>query len=165
MFEDIEDFLKHNRPGGLDDHGNNNDRPRKIDRNPSPEELADLLAREFGGTAEVIAGGRGVSLTRPHAGKFADEKIKGLVETIMYFGKQLNVIPSCQDAVGKEIKVGNVLKVPGGASKMVLEVGFKFCILSRTDDHAKNDGAWFETEIKKGNFILWATTSTNGELK
>lgn len=148
MFEDLENYLKKHRGKSRDDDWENDG------DGMTPEMLAKSLAKELGG--EIIAGGKGVSVKLGSLmgnDKQLNKKFQGVADSLMYLGQSLKAKPSCTDAVGNELSVGDVLKVPGGEKKTVIEIGYKFAILSRTDNQTKTDGAWFETEIKNGNFV------------
>lgn len=127
---------------------------------PSEGEIKRILEERFGGKVRAIRvpGERGIGFEmeteverlNPRAVK---GKMEGALKSMMYIAEQAKIPPTCVDAVGAEIKEGDIIKVPGGEQKTVLKVGWKFCILSRTDDQKKSDGPWYEDEMNEGNFI------------
>lgn len=158
---DINDMLKKGKKPKKDD--DDNDEGKKI---PPPnrfnngggnmppfseEELARTLEEKFGMHAEVVRGG--IIMGGSGGGKDARLKHEGLMESLIYLAQAMKIPPSCKDSNGTELMPGDVLKVPGGETKAVLKVGWKFAILSRTEDHKANDGAWFENQMNELNFI------------
>lgn len=164
MFEDVDDILKGKRkqqPSNDDEakraNFNSNrgfDNNGGINQPPSADEIRDVLQKRFGGDVIVegigIGNMIGIPLGDPKKGKLRSD---GLIQTLVYIAEKMKLPPSCLDVAGKELAVGDVLKVPGGATKTVLKVGWKFVKLSKTEDQTKDDGVWFENEINDGNFI------------
>lgn len=160
MFEPLEDFLNNNKEM-LPDDGKEN-RPRHshkfgdIDDVPNPDEIARALERALGGgvKAHVLSIGKG---SEGKMGIVNEDKLKdhflGMFNSLLIIGKGAKVKPVCLDAVGKALAVGDYLKCPGNQKKAVLEVGYGFCRLSRTDDYKADDGFWIEPAIKRLNFI------------
>lgn len=163
MFEDVDDILKGKRrkqPSNDEEAKRPNfNSNRGFDSNnlgnvPTPEEIQEALTQRFGGEVEVIPVGGGNLIGMP-VGSMKKDKLRseGLMETLVYIAQELKLPPSCKDIAGNELKVGDTLKVPGGQTKTVLKLGWKFVNLSKTDDQTKDDGVWFENEINNGNFI------------
>jgi hypothetical protein len=157
MFEDIEDTLRNGkrRPSGSENDGeanNNRNRRDNSGRRPSEEDIARVIRENFGGNVHAVPGG--IVMERGgDAHKEIFDKLEGMVKSLSYMAEQLGVKPNCLDATNTELSAGDVLKCPGGELKTVLKVGWKFAILSHTDDQTKVDGPWFEDEINLLNFI------------
>lgn len=145
MFEDIENILKN----GEDKEKKNkrgSSNPRRIE-----DDIKKYLQDKYGIKAIQVPGGLMVDGSDAHKEFF--DKIDGIMKTVSYIAEQLNIPPICLEATGKELTQGDQLKCPGGELKTVLKVGWKFVLLSNTDDQTKIDGVWFEGEIDKLNFI------------
>jgi hypothetical protein len=160
MFEemDINDMLRKGKKPkkGDDDSGEPRKQPNRFNNGGnqppfSEEELAKTLEEKFGMHAEVVRGG--IIMQGSGGGKDARLKHEGVLESLIYVAQAAKIPPSCKDANGAELQAGDILKVPGGETKTVLKVGWKFVVLSRTEDQTASDGAWFENQINELNFI------------
>ncbi len=165
MFEDLEKYLSNNRrspqhrPSEDDDDDGTKTR---IDR-----AIKDALKKEFGEDIEISdMGGHGLAVKMPGSaflgkltGQGTDKKqlkimVDGFAKSLYLLGEALKVKPICMDAKRKLLKEGDMLNCPGGEQKKVLKVGYGFCNLSRTDDHDRDDGVWFQEQINNLNFTL-----------
>lgn len=158
MFENIDDSMRTGRrPEPEDEHGDEpiNRRPRNFSSKGDMEkQIKNFLEQKFGGKAISVPGGiamLGGDDREVH--KPIYDKLNGIMKSMTYMAEQMGVKPSCKEATGKELKEGDVLKCPGGEKKTVLKVGYKFVVLSDTDDQKKVDGEWFEDEMNNLNFI------------
>ncbi len=160
MFEDIDDNMKKGKgsAGGKDDVPAG--RRKRFGGNFEDElgeEMAKFLEHRFGGHAKRVPGGIAYMPAGRHGSDDPHQeiydKLKGTMKTLAYMAEQMKIPPTCLDANKIELAVGDVLKCPGGDFKTVLKLGWKFAILSHTDDQTKEDGAWFEEEINLLNFI------------
>lgn len=155
MFEDIENTLKNGRLPKKDDDDEgtkDNNRPRRRNR-PTEDEIAKVLQDKFGRKAIGVPGGIIMDSSEEDVHKPIYDKIENLMKSMAYIAEKAGVPPTCLDANKVELAEGDVLKCPGDEIKTVLKVGWKFAILSRTDDQTKVDGPWFEDEINNLNFI------------
>lgn len=176
MFDDLENFLDKNRKpskekkdnrveGGLFDDLSlkGTDGVIDLDNTDVGTEIANLLEKQFGGKAKIVAGGKMITHEVTRMGGNHDDIFKAIEHfkdkldelakmTIAGF-KEAGLKPRCNDANDKPLKDGDYLQIPGGFKKRVLEVGFGYSILSHTEDMAKDDGVWFEKEIKERGFI------------
>lgn len=82
------------------------------------------------------------------------EKTELMVRLVEPLYEGLGIPRSCTDYNGEFLKVGDVLQFPSdGSRKTVLELGYGYCKLSHTDDQAKSDGFWFQSEIKDRKLV------------
>jgi hypothetical protein len=183
MFEnddDITDFLKKNKkqlPDSGDDEAPKGRRQKRgmfgglangSDLPPGVlEDIAKMISKEIKGkgNVEILPSGGGIAIKMedvtyrsPGGGTstgtgVSKTKFDGLVKGISYIGKMLSIAPSCKDVAGNQLATGDMLKLPKGKEKKVLEVGYGYAELSRTDDITKSDGIWFENELHEMNFI------------
>lgn len=121
-----------------------------------PSELADLLkGDDHKGHEHRIAGLRSSTDTRA---RLAIDKLVSTFEGMMMVMEGLLVksgaVPSCEDANGNSLKVGDVLDAGNEKTKTVLALGYGYCRLSHTDDQTEDDSYWFQAEIKKQNFVI-----------
>lgn len=155
MFEDIDRTM---RQGAAEEGENKKKNGRSSRRSSGMErEIADFIEKRFGGKAEVVRGG---IMFSPQPGSEEDvhkpiyDKLEGMMKSLVFMAEKMKIAPTCKDATGAELKNGDVLKCPGGELKTVLKVGWKFAILSHTNNQTKADGPWFEDEINNLNLIL-----------
>lgn len=115
----------------------------------SEESLAKFLGDKLGGHVSIVKGsGLSDEIHKP-----IFDKINALLDSLVYIAKELKIKPTCNDANGDELAKNDVLKCPSNKTKTVLEVGWKYVVLSHTDDETESDGPWFESEMSKMNFI------------
>lgn len=174
MFDELEGFMADNRKPKKATDSSNRDGDGIFDDLQKPEEqnersgsehareIAKMLEEKFGGKTQIIGEGMVSHEIRSETGgghKVINRNMERLREKMdlmgrsMMFGlKSIGSKGHCNDANGKALKEGDILKVPGNKQKKVLELGFGFIFLSHTDDLDKDDGLWFEKEIKDRGF-------------
>ena len=81
---------------------------------------------------------------------------KGLAE---YTG----IPKGCREAEDKPLKVGDILYCRNGERKAVLEIGYKWAILSITEKLTEEDGIWYEPAIKAHRFSLDKDYAANAD--